>query len=465
MRVLRWKFSLLLVSLCGLALAQPDYSNTRYIFSFPETRLDQVAKGGFPLVEVIAIERLRQWQQNRAECHQARAQNRPPAADCPKFEWSAPFSPVSESQAVAQDLRKAWQRFEERYWWRVEAELNNPASYLLYCTVDWGGRLDPPRPEVRVNVPKELLPQGFDPGIGFPNPDPMFYLDRYTALPQVPKEDFCDDLDLQLLPPMYLPGFCVQLEGVRIACTPNFPAPLWFNWEEAGARVARAIARAQGKYLLEYQQDVAQALLPGKRLFFPFPWRSHLPDDGAVIAPIFDPNPNLEQFQRLTQTATQRLGGLEGANAYAYYFQHNPLSPIIRSPSLDLHLLPGRNDVLYTPPGVWKLEELKRWLGPSNPATYEFYGYVSFFQAWGQVDTTVLPEGQPLLRNILYNATALIEDCGLFRACVTIPIPVPIPVPPFKMPFAGPRTYWGWVSVPEGYAIPRVKGDPLLDLR
>jgi len=464
MRALCSSLSLLLVSLLGLSLAQqdkPDYSFTKYIYSFPDIRLDKALQGGFPLVEVISVDNLRRWQQNRAQCQQNRA-----SADCPRFEWSSPFSPVSESQAAAQDLRKAWQRFEERYWWRVEVELNNPLEYLLYCTVDWGARLNPPRPEVQVNVSRELLPRGFDPGVGFPAPDPRFYLDRYLPWPQVPKDDYCDDLNLQLLPLMYLPGFCVQLEGVRIACTPNFPAPLWFNWEEATARVTRAIARAHSKYLLEYQKDVAEALLPGKRtLFFPFPWRSHLPDDGAVITPVFDLDPHLEQFQRLAQTASEKLGGLEGANAYAYYFQHNPLLPITRSPTLDLHLLPGRTDVLYTPPGVWKLEELKRWLGPSTPTNYEFYGYVNFFQAWSQVDATVLPEGKPLLRNILYDATAIIEDCHLFGACVSVPIPVPIPIPPFKMLFAGPRTYWGWVSVPEGYEIPRVKGEPLLDVR
>jgi hypothetical protein len=38
--------------------------------------------------------------------------------------------------------------------------------------------------------------------------------------------------------------------------------------------------------------------------------------------------------------------------------------------------------------------------------------------------------------------------------------PKPIPVPPYVLPFAGERTYWGWVSVPEGYEIPRVKGQP-----
>jgi hypothetical protein len=303
--------------------------------------------------------------------------------------------------------------------------------------------------------------------MGFPEADPLFKLDRYLPVPQVPRADFCDELSLQLLPIMYIPGFCVRLEGVDLFCSSNFPAPLWFNFEEAVKRVTSAIGRAHTKYLVEYQKDVAEALLPGKRaLFFPLPWRSHLPGDGAVVAPVFDLNFNPNQFKELAQQASQKLGGLEGANAYAYYFQTLPGLGINRSPTLNLHLLPGRTDVLYTPPGVWKLEEMKRWLGPANLVYYENFGYASFFEVWSQVDTAVLPEGQPLLRNIIYGATAVILDCKILSvSCVPIPLPVPIPIPPFKMPFAGPRTYWGWVSVPEGYAIPRVKGEPLLDWR
>jgi hypothetical protein len=42
----------------------------------------------------------------------------------------------------------------------------------------------------------------------------------------------------------------------------------------------------------------------------------------------------------------------------------------------------------------------------------------------------------------------------------SLDFPRPIPVAPYVLPFAGERTYWGWVSVPEGYEIPRVKGQP-----
>jgi hypothetical protein len=151
----------LLVSL-GLALAQqPDYSFARSIFSLQDIRLEKTTSGALPLLEVIAVEPLREWQQNRTECQQARIQNRSPKASCPKFEWTVPFSPLSESQAAAQDLRKAWQRFEDRYWWRVEVELNNPLKYLAYCELDYGQRLDPPKPEVKIHVPKNILPAKF----------------------------------------------------------------------------------------------------------------------------------------------------------------------------------------------------------------------------------------------------------------------------------------------------------------
>jgi hypothetical protein len=37
----------------------------------------------------------------------------------------------------------------------------------------------------------------------------------------------------------------------------------------------------------------------------------------------------------------------------------------------------------------------------------------------------------------------------------------PIFIPPYEIFYAGPRYYYDWVSVPESYPVPRVKGTPL----
>ncbi|MEZ0348634.1 MAG: hypothetical protein ABWJ90_09020, partial [Thermus sp.] len=36
----------------------------------------------------------------------------------------------------------------------------------------------------------------------------------------------------------------------------------------------------------------------------------------------------------------------------------------------------------------------------------------------------------------------------------------PLGVPPYVLPFALERTHWRWVSVPEGYEVPGVRGAP-----
>jgi hypothetical protein len=466
----RWLFASVLG--LGLALAQqsdPDYSKARFLLSLDDLRTDKLLNGAFPLVEVIDVQKLREFQKD-PQCQKSdgsasdasQSQNPP---SCPKFEWSAPFALLSDSQEVAKGLRQSWQRFEERYWYRVESQLNNPASYLVYCTLGLNSSPQTPMPEVKIHVQEDFLPGGFDPKLDFSQADPMFYLDNYTLIPQVPKEDFCDGLDLQILPIMFIPGICISLEGVTLICTPNYPMPLWFNWDEAISRVVSAITTAHTKYLLEYQSDVATHLLPGKHgTFVSFPWHSHLPGDGAISTPVVDTSVDVGQYQWLAEQAGNNLEGADALNAYAYYFQHLPGLGLTRSPTLQA-LLFG-NSVLGSPPGAWRLEEMKRWLKPANPLYYEHFGYASFFQVWSQLDTTVLPEGKSYIRPILYKAFALDIQCHILTlSCEPIPMPTVVSVPPFVSPFVGPRSYWGWISVPEGYPIPRVDGEPLLDLR
>ncbi len=157
---------------------------------------------------------------------------------------------------MARDLRKAWQRFEERYYWRVITELNNPAFWFAYCAVGLKGPDLMPSAEIAdILVPSEAL----DPALKGKLPADTSWgkwasagkhrLENYYPVPQIPREDFCDDLGMNLLPIMYIPGFKVLVQGQEIFRTPGYPSkPLWFNEAEANARVERAMRHVWERY-------------------------------------------------------------------------------------------------------------------------------------------------------------------------------------------------------------------------
>jgi hypothetical protein len=138
-------------------------------------------------------------------------------------------------------------------------------------------------------------------------------------------------------------------------------------------------------------------------------------------------------------------------------------------------------------PGLWKFEEAKRWLSPSSPPVYESFGYATFFQAANFLEVTTVPD----IRNVDLSSVNLGNWIGwawsqLSRLVVYWHVPItidvrveycppcvlaypspplegpvqPLGVPPYVLPFALERTHWRWVSVPEGYEVPGVRGAP-----
>jgi hypothetical protein len=138
-------------------------------------------------------------------------------------------------------------------------------------------------------------------------------------------------------------------------------------------------------------------------------------------------------------------------------------------------------------PGLWKFEEAKRWLSPSSLPVYESFGYATFFQAANFLEVTTVPDirnidlssvnlgnwiswaWNQLSRLVVYwhvpiTIDARVEYCPpCVLAYPSLPLegPVqPLGVPPYVLPFALERTHWRWVSVPEGYEVPGVRGAP-----
>ncbi len=446
----------------------PDYSKVTSIYELSDFRLEKLTQAALPYAAVANVEAMKTWQGNRAECQTARAEHRAATVDCPAFEWLVPYTLESASQQAAKEMRAAWQRFEERYWQRAMTELNNPVMYLTNCVVDLNVGLGTRAPTVETHVRDEDVPKQIRDKFKTGVPDNQFNLEQYVLpLPQVTNSDYCDDLSIGL-PVLELPGTCVYFSQVQLFCiqggykaTGPGATPIYFDMNEAEHRVQNAIVRAHSQYLAEYHADVIKALSPSdQKAIFPLAWNSLIPGQGAVIAPVMNASLDPGPFVQLAQDARGKFNDL---NALAYYAQASG----VRSPTLDYYLRPGAEDVLHRPPGNWRLEEWKRSLPISNPSYYERFGYSSFFQAWDEFEATILPEPIPAkpLRTLLYYTLGLRVDVNVFGDNTTGVEPTALFIAPYQLPFAGPRSHFGWVSVPEGYGMPRAVGSPLFDYR
>jgi hypothetical protein len=428
------------------AAPAPDYSSRNNIYS--STQLTPV-----PHARFMNVEAMRQYK----ECI---AQGR---ENCQNYEFTAPYSLDSETVNVATKLRAAWQRLEDRYYWRAMTRLNNPAMVVSHCSLDWKNGQKAQAAKLVVNVENNMFPQELAGKVPQQQPDDRLHMDSYGLLPQVPNTDYCEGLNLEIAI-MYLPGTCIYLGSAKLFCiegnTPSLnplaPRPLNFRNDLAVQRVKQAIQDAQTTYLKEYAQDVMKALAPSAK-FFPLPWSGL---DGAVVAPAMSRGPDLAFLKNNSQEAANNLGGIFQATTYPYYLQG------LSGPSLALraHLLPKQGDVLGVPnpPGVWKLEEFKRRFPINNPMMYERFGYTNLFQSWSEVKPRLLPEAVNVkpLRQMIYMASG-----GNIYLPNTVPVPMPAPmlIEPFVagLPYTGPKTRFAWVSVAEGYGVPRVQGNPL----
>ncbi|GGO40867.1 hypothetical protein [Deinococcus humi] len=431
----------------------PDYSAlTRYLFHFPDIRLEILPKGKVPY---LAVNDTKKTGAN---------------------EWLVPYSQESGSLTAATGIRQAWQRFEDRYYWRANVELNNPALYITNCLLDLsiGLQTNAVRTIVTVSPSDVANHKDINGNYPFNSPDTI-QMDSYFPWPQVKKNDYCAGLNSNILPEiplMYLPGICflffgaptgVCIEGDRSNITnPLAPAPLYFNMAEARKRVANAVKKAHTDYLKEYQDDVVKALFNQKnKYFFPLPWHSLVPGDGAVVAPVMNQSVTPKPVTDLGTLIRQKYQGQNETRLYALNSTPYLFQSVYRSPTLSLHTLPNRKDVLASPPGVWLFEEYKRTLPVTNLPFQERIGYATFFMAYNEMKAALLPESVTgkALRPLLYQATGILQD--VFYAT---PVPQPMRIPEYMagLPYAGVQTRYDWKSVPEGYGIPRVTGEPVI---
>jgi hypothetical protein len=124
-------------------------------------------------------------------------------------------------------------------------------------------------------------------------------------------------------------------------------------------------------------------------------------------------------------------------------------------------------------PGFWKLEQLKRYFPPSHPLIQEAFGYASFFQVYNQLAFSTVPDPTASWAPGEYALAQVQRMLGYwfvpFKLKVVTHEPWVLPTPdlprlrpvaPYLLPYTVERTHYSWISVPEGYEIPRVRGLP-----
>ncbi|OLV16144.1 hypothetical protein BOO71_0012847 [Deinococcus marmoris] len=417
-----------------------------------------------PHASFINVEKFKQYK----TCA-AKARNDKDKAGCGKYQYRVPYSLSDETLRVGQDMRQAWQRFEDRYYWRAMLNLNSPLMNLSHCTIDFGQNQAAAQPELVINTENSMYPKELTGKIPQQDIKDKLGMDTYSILPNVPNTDYCagSTLDLTL---MYLPGTCFYLGTTKLFCVegdqetlnPLAPRPIAFRYDEAVNRVGAATLTAEKLYQADYQKDILKAIKPTAK-FLPLLWDTLL--TGALVAPTQTLKPDLGGLAQKGKDAGTRLGGVFAATAPVYYAQGLTGNAITLP--LRVHTLPTLTDVLATPnpPGVWKLEEFKRTFPQQPSPVYERFGYTNLFSAWTRPTVKLLPEavGAKPLRQMIYMAVG--NNVSIQIPPVVVPLPAPVLIKEFALglPYAGLQTHFTWQSVPEGYEVPRVSGVPLID--
>ena len=482
------KLLLILCALLSPVLAGEEdpvakWYSERQITDLPFFRPELLQSGKLPYTTVRDLKRQ----------SQAKSEEKPPTS-----EWQIPVSTLYGSQETARRIRRAWQRLEERYYWYTMSRLGLPNP--LPCALS-SDRLNPSLPKVKVSLLKEFLPPDHKPGV---EEAPVAAagetrLDNYTYYwlqsASVKSSDFCDGLyqSWQDAIPAFYPTVCFRLL-VEMCFGPTYLSDL------GNARIQSAIRRLGEVFIPEYEKDILEALAPRVKIggldqdyFNPTLWSGGLLGAGAVVTPVVDVGPNAvtrsaEALKEIVELINSARFSDEKLNAASWpYFYRGVLEaarrlsselplPKLAVPSIPLvdTALAALNGKEYRNPsvrGIWPLEEIKRRFPPASYQLHESLGYTSYFQAFGRLEATVLPDpnarwgsgeyaGIAFMRSLhFWDVPTVFGPCPPTFICEVKP-PRPYMVPPYILPYAGPRYLWDWVSVPEGYPIPRVEGKP-----
>lgn len=264
---------------------------------------------------------------------------------CLKTSWSLPLSSLAATRDVARSLKRAWERFEDRYFFRVVTELNNPIYWFAYCTLGLGidsysydngtppdkdfipdGTLPPElgalftdevyniisqyRIAITNSSPERLSSPNYDAASRGQHREPLYVPFFPTKNPR----EFCDNLGFNL-PVFHIPAISVKVCGFTVLTTPGYPDSPWiFDYDEADRRIKRAVAHSYENYYPDYLVEVFARLVPFGQLI---PTRSSSGQLGTLLNQISNLNlGNLQNSSNPIDLAKQTFSALEGGIAY-----------------------------------------------------------------------------------------------------------------------------------------------------
>ena len=453
----RFKYLMLVISLLwfGTALAQDDGGDDldtvdttgvlSYIEDLPDPANDEGLVRKVPFVEVIEEERL-------ANCQDVGFDS----DACETFEWSSPFFPEGVATGAEETIVDAWFRYETRVHMRTALEIG-AFHPLLACTL---GGID------------------------------IFTLVREGTL-FVPPGEFCDDKPLSVFNECFLE---CDFNLLQSQCPEAKPG--------CGDCTKEHLRLAQEHYPVyyrDYVQTVLTEVVAPLQAAGALNWReSAVPGTGALVAPIMSLSPKTV-LDVVTDFNTRIIPDAiaQDPRAAVYYSQAGLLNDPCRAsfPGLGIGVpgLPGAFDP--TAPGLATLEMFKREMADRESAGDTWKRTLNLLLTWNEDELYpkyTRPEGYfsnlfggepsklgvmtPLQHACLGEATffmvyekladvTVLAHRPIVRPTVCwidfIPAVTAAPNTPHIITLADTRFHTEWAAVPEGYAIPRVKGVPL----
>ena len=230
---------------------------------------------------------------------------------------------------------------------------------------------------------------------------------------------------------------------------PLAPCGSHINWGEVLQRQVKGVQTAFAEDQPVYWQDVAAALFNNVPLSLW--WEGPLPlQEGAVLTGVTSLEPQPGQIADLFKEPRDAIYHMQPLTAGA---------PLLYTPDeLALPLYPGLEEKEIDKGGnVATQAREKEGLEPATSLEQAQFGFANFFATWGDFSNTWFYKGQGLLFKPSIVASICLIPNPPFVAIIPY-IPVPTFVPQV------PRAFYGEMSVPEGYALPRLEGEPQVSL-
>jgi hypothetical protein len=443
-----------------------------------------------PLVELIHV-------QNLVACRSAKTATKvgslqtgpaPTPAKCPQYEYSAPFLPEADAMAMEEELSRAWNEFDARSTWYMNSLLNSnpdPGNFGGLAQTLTGSSV---AETVRLAGSLSSATKGFSLA-GNCGANAQARSDRYinawdaassavTAKLGVPIDRtlFCDDLKTAVSAvPSYLLTDCIRMN-----------IPPYTNWVEVGARLARGYTQAVSVYYPQYWLAVYAAIekyMPGS-----LAWDGVYPltgpagtVGGAQLQPVYADAAHPELYRALALKAqTKDLGGA------SYMLKSYPYPALVGGKPKSVATLPGitlpgsgglgsrwpgnsalevlkyglskREDIFSRADQWWSLNpkvgpEPQGTTGAGDLRETEGVGAVSFIELYSKVDALTSP------RPVEYKRWCLLPTFIPWPVLITVNFPTV--AQQLTSSLGGlTRVHVRWETVPEGYPLHSVKGQP-----